>query len=150
MAEPLYLTKYIERMGTGTGDMIKHCRTAGLDEPEFSLTDGFVVTIRRKPDLAFKAVGGVTGEIGSKPRLESRLESPLAVKLLIILKEGELGKSAMASELGHKTVSGELHKQVKRLQGLDLIEMTIPDKPNSRLQKYRLTEKGKRILEGGE
>ena len=35
LAEPLYLTQYIERMGTGTGDMIERCRTAGLRGPEF-------------------------------------------------------------------------------------------------------------------
>jgi len=27
------------------------------------------------------------------------------------------------------------------------IEMTIPDKPNSHLQKYRLTEKGRQVVE---
>jgi ATP-dependent DNA helicase RecG len=35
LAELLYLTQYIERMGTGTGDMIERCRTAGLRGPEF-------------------------------------------------------------------------------------------------------------------
>ncbi len=47
LAEPLYLTKYIERMGTGTRDMTKNCLAAGLPEFEFSITDSFVTTIRR-------------------------------------------------------------------------------------------------------
>jgi len=40
--------------------MIARCRKAGLPEPEFTLTDGFVVTIRRRPEQAFEAVGGKT------------------------------------------------------------------------------------------
>ena len=47
LAEPLYLAEYIERMGTGTLDMIRRCAAAGLPEPEFAVTDGFVTTIRR-------------------------------------------------------------------------------------------------------
>jgi predicted HTH transcriptional regulator len=59
LAEPLYLTKYIERMGTGTRGMIRRCREAGLPEPEFSISDGFVITIRRKS-------GEVTGQVAGQ------------------------------------------------------------------------------------
>ena len=41
---------------------------------------------------------------------------------------------------------------VKPLIEAGLLELTIPDKPRSRLQKYRLTEKGRQALrkpEGG-
>jgi ATP-dependent DNA helicase RecG len=47
LAEPLYLTQYIERLGTGTGDMIRRCREAGLPEPTFSLDDGFRISLGR-------------------------------------------------------------------------------------------------------
>jgi predicted HTH transcriptional regulator len=50
LAEALYLVRYIERMGTGTRDMIRLCLAAGLAEPEFSISDGFIATVRR-PEL---------------------------------------------------------------------------------------------------
>ena len=78
---------------------------------------------------------------GAQDQLESRLESHLAAKVLLMLREEEAGKAQLAKRLGHKAVSGELHKQIKRLQTLEMIQMTLPEKPNSRLQKYRLTAK---------
>ena len=63
-----------------------------------------------------------------------------------ILKISEAGKIQIAHSLGHETVSGELNKQIKQLLILEFIEMTIPDIPNSRLQKYRLTKKGLNLI----
>ncbi len=39
-------------------------------------------------------------------------------------------------------------KYLNPLIGEGLLEMTIPDKPQSSLQRYRLTAKGKEWLEG--
>lgn len=48
ICEPLYLTQYIERAGSGTVEMVKQCKEHGLPEPEFIQKMGhFVVVIWR-------------------------------------------------------------------------------------------------------
>ena len=48
IAESLYLTRYIEKAGSGTQRMIELCREAGLPEPGFELRAGsFVITLWR-------------------------------------------------------------------------------------------------------
>ena len=64
----------------------------------------------------------------------------------MLLQNAELGRAQIATELGHKRVSGELNKQIKRLSEKDFIERTMPDKPTSRLQKYRLTARGRELV----
>lgn len=65
LAGPLYLTQYIERMGTGTGDTIRRCREAGLREPKFEMVDDFTLTLWRTKDssVGVKPSGKMSGKI---------------------------------------------------------------------------------------
>ena len=106
--------------------------------------DGFVITLHRKSELAFAAVGGqVAGQV--EPQPESRPES-LEVRVLRLLTASPLSKAELSADLGQKEISGQLNKVIRVLLGDQTIEYTIPDKPNSRMQRYRLTAKGKAIL----
>ena len=115
-------------MGTGIRDMIEKCREAGLPEPEFAVSDGFTVRIRRK-------AGQVTGQV-----------DPWIIRVLSAcqsqpLKSGEI-----------QAISGIRHRETFQRNYLDhllaeaLLERTIPDKPNSPQQKYRITPKGRQVL----
>jgi len=64
--------------------------------------------------------------------------------------KGEMSREALQSALNlqdRKSFSG---RYLKPALEDGLIEMTIPDKPNSRLQKYRLTDKGRQWLQQNE
>lgn len=58
--------------------------------------------------------------------------------MLQLLAKAPMGKREISAALGQKEVSGQLNKVVRTLLAADLIETTMPDKLNSRLQQYRL------------
>ena len=141
LAEPMYLTKYIERMGTGIRDMIRRCKNAGLPEPEIRMDAGsFVLTIRRK--------GSATkGEVRPSSDPVTDPATDPVVRIVLALALGEMAPSAMWERLGLKHRPTFRENYLRPALGQELIEPTIPNKPNSPLQKYRLTEKGRRLLE---
>lgn len=52
----------------------------------------------------------------------------------------------IADHLSLKSRSGHLYKSIDHLRNLGFIELTIPDKPQSRNQKMRITDKGETWL----
>jgi len=69
---------------------------------------------------------------------ESRPES-LDLRVLEILSSSPASKAELSEKLGQGEVSGQLNKVMRDLIAEGRVEYTLPDKPNSRLQKYRLT-----------
>ena len=57
------------------------------------------------------------------------------------------GRELLAAS-GYATRTGNFKKGVERLVAMDLLELTIPDKPRSGRQRYRLTAAGRRRLAG--
>jgi predicted HTH transcriptional regulator len=122
LCEPLFLTHYIERAGTGTLDMISLCSGAGLPEPQFrSEGEHFVATIWRDwltddvlaglglNERQLKAVRTVKekGEIASGPYQDlTGVEARTATRDLVDLVEKQVF-----------TKYGERRSAVYRLRG---------------------------------
>ena len=154
LAEPLYLAKYIERMGTGTRDMIRFCRDAGLREPEFAIRDGFVQTLwRPEPQITTQVTTQDKGQ-------ETKALEELADCLGLPTPQVTTQVAEQVAKVLRATVEPTPREQLQEAMGLQnrehfrqtyleplvtggWLERTVPDKPTSRLQKYRLTDKGR-------
>ena len=68
------------------------------------------------------------------------------VSELLAVVNGDMGREALQSALGLSDRKSFRERYLRPALDDGLIEMTIPDKPNSRLQKYRLTDKGRLYL----
>ena len=65
------------------------------------------------------------------------------VKRLLAAMTGDMSRAEIQAKLGLKDEKHFREAYLQPAAALGLIEMTVPGKPNSRLQKYRLTAKGR-------
>jgi len=154
IAEPLFLTRYIERAGTGTLDMIALCREAGLRPPEFRQEQGHVIqTIWRPAPAATTQVATQDKEPDNKvlAELAAQLGMPaMQVTTHVIKLLRAAAEAATRDELQQATeLQNREHFRKTYLEPLlaaGWLERTIPDKRTSPNQRYLLTDKGRAWL----
>ena len=154
IANAFFRAGMVEAWGRGIGDIVRACRTAGTAEPRWEVEPGgvwleFVFTRAgdgpRSRDVAHETAHGEWGQPESQP--ESKPES-LTARVIRQLADGPMSKTDLSRSLGQKQISGQLNRVIRLLVADGSIEYTIPEKPRSRLQRYRLMDKGRAAVEG--
>lgn len=150
LAEPMYQAGYIERFGTGTGEIYRLAAEAGLKEPLFDLEEGFkviiwrpnAITVELSTSVSGQATGQATGQASGQASGQATGQVVETIKRVILVLENEM-KSAEIQEvlqLKHREYFRENYLDPALNEGY--VEMTFPDTPKHPNQKYRLTAKG--------
>ena len=149
ISDLLHRIEFIEMAGTGIRRIRDEARDLDCPEPEFAV-DSFV-TVTFRPNPAVRAAGPeATGE--DAPQVADQVNDHATdqvadqVRLLRALS-GEMTRQELQDAVGlrHRIHFSKAYL-LPALRGR-LIEMTIPDKPRSRRQRYRLTPVGREYLE---
>ncbi len=136
LADPLYLAGYIERLGTGTSDMVDYCLEAGIPEPEFLQEDTFKTIIRRRKKATGEVSGEATGEV------------PREVKRVILVLNGEMKRSEIQMALQLKHDDFFRTQYINPALNSGMIELKYPENITHPNQKYRLSKKGIKFKKG--
>jgi ATP-dependent DNA helicase RecG len=149
----------IEQWGSGMPRIFREARELGLPELEIieigtrvrvvvhlaeQVTVGKTVSQGGAPTQSPTQPGG---ESGVDSGVELGIESEMAESVLEMLFHQEpLSKKEIAIKLGKAKPTRYLNELMAYLLNKGFVAYTIPEKPNSRLQKYRLMDKGRRLL----
>ena len=136
IANVLFRAGIIEQWGTGTTKIGQYCSDNGNPQPTWQERTGSLV-------IAFKPIPEPIKST-STPQITPQVEG-LLVDLINALATGEKGREELQKELGLSDRKNFKKNYLTPALENGLVARTIPDKPNSRLQKYRLTSKGRTV-----
>jgi ATP-dependent DNA helicase RecG len=140
-----------DELGSGMRKMMRYGKAYGGADPEMVEGDIFRIVIK-VPEFD-KTKGAISPD--AQDEIESRAQSwaqweaqsgAHSAGIIRILGSGQMSAADLVSKLGLKSKTGALKRSLQELLDKGLVEYTIPDKPKSRLQKYQLAEKGRKLL----
>src|SRR6218665_37530 len=106
LAQPLYLAGYIERLGTGTLDIVDKCLSHGLKEPEFIQTEDFKVKIYRRTfgEVSIKyATTTVSDQVGVKSDQVRRGNDQVSDQVGVKSDQVRRGNDQVSDQVGVKS-----------------------------------------------
>ncbi len=128
----------IEQWGSGVERIFKEAAEQKLPEPqiiEIGMRVRFIVSLAEALVLPRK-------KYGAQSEAQSRAQSDdQSVAILQALEQSPLSANELVGVLLLKSKTGAFKRTIRDLLDRELIEYTVPDKPSSRLQKYRLKKR---------
>lgn len=119
--------------------ILKVKKESGSPAPKFESDDDRTYMLIRLP-VHPRAMGQAIEE-----RAQSGAQSGAqSEQVITALLTAPLSMNELVTALGLKSKTGSLKRIVSELLASGFIEYAIPDKPSSRLQKYRLTNEGRK------
>jgi ATP-dependent DNA helicase RecG len=132
----------IEQWGSGVKRIFKEAEELGL--PELQIIE---LGMRLRVIVPLLKPIVLREDKSPKPSgAESGAESNMTMRIIAMLEEKPLAKLEIANCLGKEKPTRYLNELMRKLLNEDLVEYTLPEIPKSRLQKYRLTRKGEKLL----
>ena len=129
-----------DELGSGMRNLMKYGKIYGGQDPEMSENDIFKIKVY------YPTSGIETGETEQVADHVSVQVTEQVKRVLVCLENGGLSTKEMMKQLGLNHRPTFLDKYLKASLSSDYVEMSVPDKPKSPIQKYRLTASGKSLL----
>lgn len=132
----------VEQIGSGIRRIRRMCKDYGVAVPEIEVSDHWVT-------MTFKRAVTQPGTKPESSQHQDGTKSALSrhqVKILYKCVEAQ-PLTTLIKITGRSDRTKFRHQVLSPLLESELLEMTVPDQPRSRNQKYRLTNKGKALLE---
>ena len=135
LAEPMYWNGYIEKIGSGTEDMVKRCLEYGLRKPDFIQNSDFMTILWRSETNESHAIEQVRGQVREQVK-----------KIIIAIGYDTKKREEIMEALHLKARRNFLENYLYPAMIDEYVSKLYPESDKRPDQAYYLTEKGLDLL----